>query len=99
MPSAGDFRELGEAGWRWVLDQVRTDDGPWIPEPPGTSIPADPENMHSGTGGLAHTLGEIRLLRDWEPGEADLAEAIAIRVRAAIGSRTTISYFEGLVSD
>jgi hypothetical protein len=99
MTSAEGFRELGEAGWRWVRDQVRWDDGPWIPESPDSAIPGDPENMHSGTGGLAHTLAEIRQLREWEDDEAELADAIAIRVQAATGSRTTTSYFEGLVSD
>ena len=99
MTSAEEFRELGEAGWRWVRDQVRWDDGPWIPEPPDSAIPGDPENMHSGTGGLAHTLVEIRQLREWEDAEAELADAIALRVRAATATRTTTSYFEGLVSD
>ena len=25
------YRATAEAGWRWVLDQVRWDHGPWIP--------------------------------------------------------------------
>jgi len=47
------YRRLGAAGWRWVLDQVRWDDGPWIPETPADeSIPDDRDGMHSGIGGL-----------------------------------------------
>ena len=55
--SAPDL-ELAEAAWRWVLDQVRYDDGgPWIPPTPAATEPAwDRDGMHSGIGGLAHAL-------------------------------------------
>ncbi|MEU6091329.1 lanthionine synthetase LanC family protein [Streptomyces sp. NPDC047085] len=26
------YRDLGESAWSWVLDQVRWDEGPWLPE-------------------------------------------------------------------
>jgi hypothetical protein len=63
------YRGLAEAAWRWVLNQVRWDDGPWIPAsvtiPAVTDAPWDRDGMHSGVGGLAHVLAEIRLARPW----------------------------------
>ena len=96
------YADLAEAGWRWVLDQVRWDDGPWIPvsvPSEGGGIPDDRDAMHSGIGGLAHVLAEIRLARPWTAEEATLADAIATRVRAGLATTTAYSYFEGLVSD
>ena len=96
------YADLAEAGWRWVLDQVRWDDGPWIPEsvpPENDEIPDGRDEMHSGIGGLAHVLAEIRLARPWTDEEAKLAEGIATRVRAGLATTTSYSYFDGLVSD
>lgn len=97
-----DFLAFAERGWRWVLDQVRWDDGPWIPwhvtreehhEPPG-----DRDGMHSGIGGLAYALAEIRLLRPWTVEEHELADGIADRVRRAIPTAQDCSFFDGLVA-
>jgi hypothetical protein len=97
-----DYLTFAERGWRWVLDQVRWDDGPWIPwhgtvlrpdEPPG-----DRDGMHSGIGGLAHALAEIRLLRPWTVEEHDLADGIADRVRRVIPAEEDCSLFDGLVA-
>ena len=96
------YADLAEAGWRWVLDQVRWDDGPWIPvtvPPASEGIPEYRDEMHSGIGGLAHVLAEIRLARPWTDEEAKLAEGIATRVRAGVAATTSYTYFEGLVSD
>jgi hypothetical protein len=95
-------RAVAEAGWRWVLDQVRWDDGPWIPESvpaPTAEAPADRDGMHSGIGGLAHVLAEIRLTRPWTDEEVRLAEAIGVRVRAGIAASTDCTFFDGLVGD
>ncbi len=86
-----------------MLDQVQwADDGPWIPETvtsgPVTEIPEFRDGMHSGIGGLAHVLAEIRIARPWTDEEQTLAEAIAVRVRRAIGSETMTDSFDGLVS-
>src|SRR5215471_2521014 len=32
MSDAATYRDLAEAAWSWTLDQVRDDDGPWLPE-------------------------------------------------------------------
>ena len=100
-----EYRGIAEAGWRWVLGQVRQDDGPWIPESVTTGgskeIPAIPDSrdgMHSGVGGLAHVLAEIRLARPWTTEEKSLADAIADRVRRGIPGQSDCTFFDGLVS-
>ena len=96
------YRDVAEAAWSWVLAQVRWDDGPWIPgsvtTPAATDIPADRDGMHSGIGGLAHVLAEIRLARPWTAPEQDLADGIAQRIRSRIARETDATYFDGLVS-
>lgn len=94
------YREVADSAWRWVLDQVRWDDGPWIPgAPSGTEIPADRDGIHSGVSGLAHVLTEISLHRPWTAEEQALADGIAARLRAGIPAKTDVSFFDGLVSD
>ena len=85
---------VAEAGWRWVLDQVR-----WDGE--GPSIPGDdsPTGMHSSVGGLAHALAEIGLARTWTTEERELADGIESRVQAGTASSTVPNYFDGLSSD
>ncbi len=94
---------VAEAGWRWVLDQVRRDDGLWIPDAVPDDGPAEKPDqvtgMHSGIGGLAYVLAEIRLTRDWTEEEADLATAIGVQLRHAIPTATVPNFFDGLVSD
>jgi hypothetical protein len=96
------YREVAEAAWRWVLDQVRWDAGPWIPGTvtvPGVSEPPwDRDGLHSGIGGLAHVLAEIRLARPWTTEEQGLAGALAERVRRVIPTQVDCTYFDGLVS-
>ncbi|MGC5583771.1 lanthionine synthetase LanC family protein [Ornithinimicrobium sp. W1665] len=97
-----DHLASAERAWRWVLDQVRRDDGPWIPwHVDGDATlrpPWDRDGMHSGVGGLAHALAEIRLLRTWSGEERDLAQGIADRVRRAVPGEQDCSFFDGLVS-
>lgn len=101
MTEPETYAELGDAAWRWVLDQVRWDDGPWIPEsvPQEGGTPDERDGMHSGIGGLAHVLAEVRLARPWTDEEQRLADGIATRIRAGLATTTTYSYFDGLVSD
>jgi hypothetical protein len=103
MTDSGTYADLGAAAWRWVLDQVRWDDaGPWIPVsvPHEGGAPADDrDGMHSGIGGLAHVLAEVRETRPWTDEEQHLADGIATRIRANLATTTMYSYFDGLVSD
>ena len=94
------YGELGEAAWTWVLQQVQwDDDGPWIPEAAGGEKPTEyRDGMHSGIGGLAHTLAEIRLTRPWKADEQRLASALGDRTRTTIPADTSIKYFDGLAS-
>ena len=94
------YAELAEAAWTWVLRQVQwDDDGPWIPEAAAGAKPDEyRDGMHSGIGGLAHTLAELKLTRPWTAEEQDLADAIANRIRTTIAGETSITYFDGLVS-
>jgi len=96
-PRRSSYRPVAEAAWRWVLDQVREDDGPWIPQDPSVTEPAyDRDGLHSGIGGLAHVLEEVRLSRPWTPEEARLADAVAGRLRARITVTTDCTLFDGL---
>ena len=55
------YGQLGEAAWRWVLDQVRWDDGPWISEsvPYDGGPPEDRDGMHSGIGGTTPAVARL----------------------------------------
>ena len=90
-----DYRDTAEAAWRWVLTQLRWDDGPWLPD---SSDPRFRNGFHSGIGGLAYVLAEIRLGREWTTDEKALAEAIAGRLTRAIPAETEYNFFDGLVS-
>ena len=107
LPSADVLADTADRAWRWVLDQVRTDEvGPWLPEPvTGTSADETPpsyrDGMHSGIAGLAHVLAEIRVDRPWSDEESALAGGIGdrLRARAARGEEPGYDFFDGLVSD
>lgn len=93
------YQEIADAAWRWVLAQVRSADGLSIPESPG--VPVNPDyrdGMHSGIGGLAYVLAEIRLSRPWTDEEARLASGIAAQVGAGVPGATDYNFFDGLVS-
>jgi hypothetical protein len=94
------YRSLAEASWRWVLSQVRGEGGGlWLPENPAQSAPGvSSYGMHSGVGGLAHVISEIRLSRDLTPDELDLGEGIAATLVRRIPAATEYDYFDGLVS-
>jgi hypothetical protein len=94
------FREVAERAWGWVLTQVRRDDhGVWLTEHPGQLEPGEyPYGMHSGVGGLAHTMAEIRLTRPLSGGELALGEEISETLVRRIPQETVYDYFDGLVS-
>ncbi len=95
------YRDLAESAWRWVQAQVREgDEGLWLPEHPGQRArPEHPFGMHSGIGGLAHTLADLRLVRPLTPAEHGLADGIAETVRRRVPTETEYDYFDGLARD
>jgi lantibiotic modifying enzyme len=95
------YRGVADAAWRWVLAQVRWTDGPWIPETTADAEEPSPYRygMHSGVGGLAYVLAEIRLAREWTVEEKALADAIAEQLNDRIPTETDYLFFDGLVSD
>ena len=100
MADPESYRALAESSWAWVLSQVRRDDGDvWLPEHPAQTEPGDyPYGMHSGVGGLAHAMSEIRLTRDLTAEETALGGEIAGTLVRRIPDTTEYDYFDGLVS-
>ncbi len=98
--SADVYRDLAERSWAWVVSQVRSgEEGLWLPEHPGQAEPPEyPFGMHSGVGGLAHVMAEIRLTRDLTADEVALGEGIAATLVRQIAGQTDCDYFDGLVS-
>lgn len=88
-------REVAEAAWRWVLSRILWDDGPALPDHPE---PGYRYGFHSGVGGLAYVLAEIRLSREWTSDEQRLADVIGERLIGRISTETEYNFFDGLVS-
>ena len=104
MTVSGGYRELGEAAWSWVLDQVREDDGPWLPEvvseqDPDPAPDKDRDTLYAGIAGLAPVLAEITRYRKLEERERTLAAGIVNRLSARAQERTEPSLYDGLAGD
>ncbi len=102
MAGAVSYRELGEAGWAWVLGQVRDEDGPWLPEVAGDDSPQpaeDRDSIYAGIAGLAPVLAEIRVHRELNSAEAALAAGITDRLGTVSAVRVDASLYEGLAGD
>jgi hypothetical protein len=103
VTAGDDYRDLGEAAWSWSLDQVRGDDGPWLPDnvpdagAPGVP-PPDRDSLYSGIAGLAPVLAEIALHRPLRDDEQALADAVVERLTTQPG-RTEPSLYFGLAGD
>ena len=70
----------------------------WTPARANPREDAYRDGLHEGIGGLAHVLAEVRLSRPWTEAEADLADAVAERLRARIPETSDVSFFDGLSS-
>ncbi len=94
------YRELAERAWAWVLTLVRQgDEGVWLAEHPGQTEPGEfPYGMHSGVGGLAHAMEEIRLSRPLTVGERAVGDSIRETLVRRIREETAYDYFDGLTS-
>jgi len=94
------YRDLAERSWAWVQTRVRTgDDGLWLPERPDQDAPDEHSyGMHSGIGGLAHAMSEIRVTRELTAAEQELGQGIAETLVRRIPGETEFDYFDGLSS-
>lgn len=104
MATSKEYRQLGEAAWSWVLDQVREDEGPWFPETVSgdrrDATPAkDRDSLYSGIAGLAPVLAEIAQHRDLNERERALADGIVTRLSAQAKGRVEPSLYDGLAGD
>lgn len=104
MVTSEAYKELGEAAWSWVLDQVREDEGPWFPETvsgDGRDVtPAkDRDSLYSGIAGLAPVLAEIAQHRELSDRERTLSEGIVARLSAEARGRVEPSLYDGLAGD
>jgi len=102
--TAAAYRDLGEAAWRWVLAQLREDDGPWLPEAvvdggPPPAPAADRDSLYAGIAGLAPVLAEIHQYRALTDAEQALANGIVVRLSAQAPARTEPSLYDGLAGD
>jgi hypothetical protein len=106
VAAAETYRELGEAAWSWVVDQVREDNGPWLPEvvaddQAALTEPTDDErdSLYLGIAGLAPVLAEIRQSRALTGAERALAAGIVSRLSAMAAVRVEPSLYIGLAGD
>jgi hypothetical protein len=103
VSDASTYRELGEAGWAWVLRQVRHDDGPWLPEVVDDDPPrpaGDRDSLYAGIAGLAPVLAEIGRYRELTAAEAALAAGIVDRLGGvSTATRVDASLYDGLAGD
>ena len=100
LSAPSTYRGLAERAWSWVLGQVRHGaDGLWLPEQPGQPEPGTSAyGMHSGAGGLAHVLEEVRLTRSLTAAELELGEGIRDTLVRRIAEETDADTFDGLTS-
>ncbi|MEU9155177.1 lanthionine synthetase LanC family protein [Streptomyces sp. NPDC048417] len=102
MTAGKQYRELGEAAWAWVLDQVREAEGPWlrvtVPEDDdGHPVPPEHrDSLYSGIAGLAPVLAEIARHRPLGEREQALAAGIVSRLSARAAGTTEPSLYLGL---
>ncbi|MEU3792264.1 lanthionine synthetase LanC family protein [Streptomyces fructofermentans] len=104
MTTSETYRRLGEDAWSWVLDQVREDDGPWLPETVSPDDPApvpakDRDTLYAGVGGLAPVLAEIARYREPSSRERELAAGIVSRLSSRAPAGTEASLYDGLAGD
>ena len=102
--ASGDYRDVGEAAWIWVLSQVRGDQGPWLPDTvpddqPPSGPAADRDSLYSGIAGLAPVLAEITQSRELDDTERRLADAVIARLSAQTRTRTEACLYDGLAGD
>jgi hypothetical protein len=97
-------RELGEAAWSWVTNQVQDRDGPWLPENVSVDQPQlnpaeSRDSLYVGIAGLTPLLCEIAQYRPLTDAEQHLATRVVARLRAQTAVRTEACLYAGLAGD
>ncbi|HVD89619.1 MAG TPA: lanthionine synthetase LanC family protein, partial [Jatrophihabitantaceae bacterium] len=85
MADAETYRDRAEAAWSWTLDQVRDDDGPWLPESvdegtPQTAATWERDDLYLGIAGTALTLAEVAQHRPFTERGQRLADDVVARL-------------------
>lgn len=101
MSDAATYRDLAEAGWSWTLDQVRDDDGPWLPESVDEEAPQaaaawDRDGLYIGISGTALLLAELAQHRPFTEREQRLADGVVARLGRRSRTSNDPSLYEGL---
>ena len=101
MSDAATYRELAEAAWTWTLDQVRDDDGPWLPESvdeeePQAAAAWDRDSLYVGISGTALALAEVVQHRSLTEREQRLADDVVVRLRRQSRATDAASLYDGL---
>lgn len=104
MGATEEYRHVGEAAWAWVLEHVRDDDGPWLPESvtegwEETGPPADRDSLYAGIAGLAPVLAEISESRPLTAVEQALVARISDRLATQTLTRRECSLYDGVAGD
>ena len=104
VASTEEYRQVGERAWSWVLDHVRDDGGPWLPESveagwESVGPPADRDSLYAGIAGLAPVLVEVAEARPWTDAEHRLRDGIVDRLSAMVATRLEPSLYDGLAGD
>ena len=101
MSDAATYRELADAAWSWTLDQVRDDDGPWLPESvdeegPQAAAAWDRDSLYVGISGTALALAEVVQHRPFTEREQRLADDVVVRLRRQSRATDAASLYDGL---
>ncbi len=101
MSDAATYRDLADAAWSWTLDQVRDDDGPWLPESvdegePQAAAAWDRDGLYVGISGTALALAEVVHHRPLTELEQRLADDVVGRLGRQSRATDEPSLYDGL---
>jgi len=100
VSEAATYRDLAEAAWSWTLDQVRDDDGPWLPEyvddREAQAATWYRDDLYLGISGTALTLAELVQHRPFTEREQHLVNELVARLGRESRTSDESSLYGGL---
>jgi hypothetical protein len=101
VSEAVTYRDLAEAAWSWTLDQVRDDDGPWLPDcvdegEPEAAAAGERDCLYVGISGTALALAELVRHRPLTEREQRLADDVVARLARQSRTSDDPSLYSGL---